>query len=411
MSQLAADIPLVVVGCDFRVASSQARSHLVLPGEEALAVAQELKKGGWADGLAFLDTCNRNEWIACSAQPRWTAELLLSRLRQRVPAELRDEVQPFHLQGEDAARHLFRVSIGQESLVQGERQIATQFFRALDTARMRGTSNRILNGLGSIAGRLVRIAIRRGCVRSASIGIHSLSIAWLRRMLPRDRAQRVAIVGLGAIGRRVAGLLEEDEHFVPIYCSRHVPAGTPVRALDELPAVLAEADAAVICTAARQPVVQASSLVARPPGHPLLLVDIGIPQQVVAEGLPAGVQRIGLDDLVAFHTDPDDASCQVCGGGEADALVERAVDELRRFCNEPAFTSILGAVQRGQRELMARKLPMVLDQHLTGLCARERTELEQALKAALTDYTQDLLRTIRESSRQGMVRDPWSDEH
>ncbi len=44
------DIPLAVVGCDFRVASSRWRSRLVLDDEEARHVASELKRNQAAEG-------------------------------------------------------------------------------------------------------------------------------------------------------------------------------------------------------------------------------------------------------------------------------------------------------------------------------------------------------------------------
>ncbi len=68
-----AGIPLAVVGCDFRVAPSRARSQLVLDEHEALQLADELERCGWADGLVVLDTCNRNEWVVASSQPAWAA--------------------------------------------------------------------------------------------------------------------------------------------------------------------------------------------------------------------------------------------------------------------------------------------------------------------------------------------------
>ncbi len=232
----AAGIPLAVVGCDFRVAPSRARSQLVLEEHEALQLADELERGGWGDGLVVLDTCNRNEWVVASPQPAWAAQLLHSRMCQRLHPSIRGHIQPYSFVGDEAARHLFRVAIGQESLVMGERQISGQLFEALHRARTRGTSTRILNGLGSIAGRLVRIAMRRGCLEGSAVGVHSLAIAWLRQHLPPGRV-RVAVVGLGSIGRRVAGILEEDPRFELTRCNRTVVPGSGVRPLQLLPSV------------------------------------------------------------------------------------------------------------------------------------------------------------------------------
>ncbi len=401
----AAGIPLAVVGCDFRVAPSRARSQLVLTEHEALALADDLERGGWAEGLAVLDTCNRNEWVVASAQPAWAAQLLHSRMRERLDPELRGHISPYTFVGDEAARHLFRVAIGQESLVVGERQISGQLFEALHRARTRGTSTRILNGLGSIAGRLVRIAMRRGCLEGSAVGVHSLAIAWLREHLPSARG-RVVVVGLGSIGRRVAGILEEDPRFELVRCNRTVTDGGGVRPLTELPTLLRQVDAAVFCTAAPQALVDPDDLQG---SRPLVLVDIGIPEQVADRDASRWVRRVGLDELVDWH------QVAGCAGAEqrcvtTDALVERAMGELRRYCSEPAFTPVLERVRVRSKSLAAEELPALISAQLPDLDKAARGRLEGELRALVASYTDDVLQAIRDGARQLSEGSTWNEE-
>jgi len=295
------ELPLALVGCDFRVASSRWRSRLVLDDDEALKMAVQLTDGGWAEGIVDLNTCNRNEWIVSCRDPQWVAELLRGRMLERLGPDGREGIEPYLLVGDEAARHLFRVAVGQESLVVGERQIAGQLFRALENARARGSSSRMLNGLGAIAGRLVQIAIRRGCVSSSSSGVHSLALSYLRERF-RDSPATVTVVGLGQIGRRMLGQVQREPGVRALACNRTVPAGEEarVRPLTELSAVLAQSDAAVVCTGARHQVVRPEHLAAVSRGS-LLVIDIGIPEQVSRTGAAEGVEIVGLDELTAFH--------------------------------------------------------------------------------------------------------------
>jgi glutamyl-tRNA reductase len=400
-----AGVPLAVVGCDFRVAPSRARSQLVLEEHEALHLADELERGGWAEGLAVLDTCNRNEWIVASHQPAWAAQLLHSRMRARLEPALREHIDPYFFVGDEAARHLFRVSIGQESLVVGERQISGQLFDALHRARTRGTSCRALNGLGSIAGRLVRIALRRGHLEASAVGVHSLAIAWLREQLNAGQSQ-VAVVGLGSIGRRVAAILEEDPRFVLYRCNRTVTEGSGVLPLARLPELLGRVDAAVVCTAAPLPVVIPEQLHTE---RSLALVDIGIPEQVDRRIGSRWVRRVGLDDLVDWHQarvgDADDS-----GVRRADALVERALGELRRFCNEPAFAPVLERVRTRSRALASDDLPALIEAQLPSLGAADRARLETELKSLIAGYTDEMLQAIRDGARQLMEASTWNEE-
>ncbi len=400
-----AGIPLAVVGCDFRVAPSRARSQLVLAEDEALALADELERGGWAEGIVLLNTCNRNEWVVSTREPGWAAELLRSRMRRRLEPALRAQVEPYVYVGDEAARHLFRVAIGQESLVVGERQISGQLFKALDRARVRGTSSRVLNGLGSIAGRLVRIAMRRGCLEASAVGVHSLAIAWLRQQLAPGPA-RVAVVGLGSIGRRVAGILDEDPRFTVRRCNRTVEPGSGTLSLAELPALLGSVDAAVFCTAAPGPLVNPRELAGE---RPLVLVDIGIPEQVADRSAPASVRRVGLDELVSWH------QARACQGAEqacqaTDALVERALEELRRFHNEPAFAPVLEQVRQRSRALVKEELGLALREQVPSLAASERGRLEGELRSLLAGYTDDVLQAIRDGARHVTEVSPWREE-
>ena len=400
-----AGIPLAVVGCDFRVAPSRARSQLVLEEHEALQLADELERGGWAEGLVVLDTCNRNEWLVATHQPAWAAQLLHSRMRQRLEPALRDHIDPYVFVRDDAARHLFRVAIGQESLVIGERQISGQLFEALHRARTRGTSSRILNGLGSIAGRLVRIAMRRGCLEGSAVGVHSLAIGWLRAHLPRGRA-KVVVVGIGSIGRRVAGILEEDPRFDLLRCNRTVQPGSSVCSIEQLPALLGQVDAAVFCTAAPSSLVDPTELQG---ARPLFLVDIGIPEQVADRPCAPGVVRVGLDQLVDWHQAGgcEDAD-QRCAS--TDAMVERALAELRRFCSEPAFAPVLEKVRGRSKGLVTRDLPALLAKQLPQLGRADRHRLEIEIKGMIAGYTDEVLQAIRDGARQLTEGSSWNEE-
>ncbi len=404
-----ADMPLAVVGCDFRVASSAFRSRLVLDDAEALRLAEALRAYRTADGLVDLNTCNRNEWIVSSREPEWAAELLRAQMIARVGEASRDWLEPYVYVGEQAARHVFRVAMGQESLVVGERQIAGQLYRALERARRRGVSSRVLNGLGSVAGRLVRIALRRGCVGDAAVGVHSLAFAYLQHWLQSRRGcgrTRVALVGLGRIGRRLLGMLEAEAEIQPVWLNRSRPPGGPagVRPLAELGPVLAEVDAALFCTGAPEPLLAAEDLGPRPAERPLLLIDIGIPEQVARRGLPSGVELVGLDELTAFYR----GSCPEPAAGrddEVEGLLARALDEYRVFCREPTFGEILDTVQRHHSQLVHEEIPRLIERRLAYLPPEACACMEQDLRSIVLEYTSEVFRTIKEASLRDGGRD------
>jgi len=396
--------PLAVVGCDFRTAPSRCRSRLVLDAAAAKQICGELARLQAADGFADLNTCNRNEWILSTTNARVAAEMMRTRMKRLAGDEAAAWFEPYTFTGKEAAKHVFRVAIGQESLVVGERQIAGQMFSAFEAARRRGTSSRVLNGLGSVAGRLVRLALRRGCLQSTSVGVHSLALAYLEETLPEAASQRVAVIGLGSIGRRVLALLAKKSRFEPVPCNRTIPEDLRgrVRPLAELGRILENVDAAIVCTGAPVPVVQEGMVRRRSHAgrlRPLWLVDLGIPEQIGRFAFPERVHVVRLDELVAFHRSRRQ-NLQQAGpdGTEIEALVQRALVEFRVFCNSQAYTEILDTVQRHHRKLVSEEIPELISRRLAYLPKADRSRLQTDLKSIILEYTTEVFRTIRESS-------------
>lgn len=393
-------LPLAVVGCDFRIASARWRSRLVLSDRNRETLLKELMDQNAADGLAELATCNRNEWIISSWQPTWGAELLRRWMLERLAVDDRI-VEPYLHVGEEAARHLFRVALGRESLVVGERQIASQLFKALEGARERGHSTRILNGLGTLAGRVVRGGDRLGCRINAAKGVHGLALRLLQQRLAGKGRVRVAVIGLGAIGRHLRDILAQQDRFDLLCCNRTPVRDVAARPWADLGAVLEAVDAAVVCTGAPRPVID-SELLAR--AGRLLVLDLGIPEQVATMAASAGVERVGLDDLVALRP-----GAQSRGEAEVEDLIARAVTQLRTYCHETDFLEILEAVQNRNQKLLGDDLQEIVRDHFADLSADVRGRLAVDLRRILGSYTHEVFGDIKQAVRRYSIADPDED--
>ena len=387
---MTASLPLAVIGCDFRVASASARSMLVLKEEEQQALANNLMNRSWAEGIAFLNTCNRTEWLVSTTDPAWTAGLLKSRMQHLLPPEIRAEITPYTYVGEEAARHMLRVALGQESLVVGERQIAGQLFKSLAAARNSGHSSRHLNELESRIGKLMSVAKHRGCLRASSIGAHSLAISWLRQHLPVNN-RRVAVIGMGVIGRLAWTSLNHDPTFTAVALNRTLRPNSPARPLSELSKVLQNVDAAIFCTASREPLFNPETY-DLPKG--LVVVDLGIPEQVVGDSNGKEFQRVGFDELVTWHQNKDNSNPDTDKSVIED-LISRALVEYKRTFSPPVLAPVLNDVRCRSRMLLRTDIRALLDDRLSGMSLSERAVIEDDLSALLSDYTDDILQTIR----------------
>jgi glutamyl-tRNA reductase len=386
MSGSACSMPLALVGCDFRVAPSSLRSRLVLPPEKAAALAAGLASPGAADGLVVLETCNRNEWIVATADPEWATELLAAQMRSALGDDAAG-VTPYRLAGEAAARHVLRVVLGLESLVVGERQIAGQLFQAFQTAREQHRS-----------GRLLRLAEREGHAACNGRGVHTLALDYLRHHLDTLQS-RIVVIGIGAIGRRVLAAAHMNGRTSAVACNR-TPTATcsgAARPLAELPELLATCDAAVVCTGAPRPVVRASALAATPRRAPLLVIDIGIPEQVERTGVPVDVTVVGLDELAAFHRSQHTGA--TLDEARLDQLVEETIGELAWFCSVPDYAGILETLVHRSRPVLHERIAQLVAALPAGVTPQQRHELERDIRGVVQDYTNDVLASVKESGR------------
>jgi glutamyl-tRNA reductase len=319
--------------------------------------------------------------------------------------------EPYVHVGADAARHVFSVSIGQESFVVGERQIATQFFSALEDARKMGTSSRLLNGLGSITGRLVRDAVQEGCIGGPAAGVHSLAYRFVKDWLgPCDASMTVAVVGLGAIGRLVRGFFEQDRDTRVIPVNRSIPGGEEerVRSIRELSTVLREVDAAVICTSAPHHVVKTATLDGRDPDRRLLVLDLGIPEQVDALDPRTGATRAGLDDLKADPVGSPPPEEQQRHQQAAENLVAKAIEAITIFAREGSVVEIYDEVRRRHERFVNEEIPAYLENKVGGLDESQRAHLAFGLKGMVLTYTNEIFGAIKRSLAPE-EEDEWTD--
>ena len=405
-------IPLTVVGCDFRRASSCWRSRLVLNRDELRTFHRELRSvggghhntGSCVDGLLALQTCNRNEWVAAGSDPRWAAGLLKAQMTHRAGCADESWFSPYVYTGRAALRHLLRVALGPESLVTGELQIAGQLHDALEEAREAGTSSRALNHLGPVAGRLLRAARARTNYGTTGRGVHSLALEWLRRRLAPTAANsaRVAVIGTGSIGRQLLEMISREAGLTALAVNRS-PAGAAVKPWTALAEVLASVDAAVLCTGARSPLFDPEQFLRLRTGAPLPVLDLGIPHQADRSLHHKTLVLEGLDELRALASSAHSADQATAADTDAalqeelalDTLVDRAVAEYRIMCAGADVGELLDSVRRQHRQAVYRDVPRLVERNFTHLSVGDRAQLEEDLQRILRDCADEVFRGIK----------------
>ncbi len=390
-------IPLAIVGCDFRIASSSLRSRLVLDDKELIELTNDLKRAMAANGLVELCTCNRNEWIISTSNPEWAATLLASRMIMRLGSQASKGFSPYVFTGEEAARHIFRVALGQESLVVGERQISGQIQKALNRAKKLGTSARIFNGLGNVIGRMVRKIIRSGGLLQGSVGVHSLAVSFLKSRTPAYTVARVAVVGLGQIGKKVLGVLEQETPWEIAVLNRTASTWGHghhcVTPITELISILNQVDAAIICTSAKVPIIRTADILSRTVENPLILLDLGIPEQVDRTVNQENVYVWGLDNLISFYFQ---AGTRQISALKFECEIENAIREIKFFCSRREIAEILNAIEQSHDFAVKQTIPEILENHLELVPKPIRNALADEIQSAILRISNQLFQQVRQ---------------
>jgi oxygen-dependent protoporphyrinogen oxidase len=328
------EVPLIVVGASYRDVPTEVRARLAAGEQGDDAASRALLTAGYADGVVVLPTCSRVEWIVSTSRPQWSADLLASALRTRVP-EARLHVR----KGRAAVHYLLRVAMGLDSVAEGEPAVGRQLVLAFEQAHREGTTDWALRQTWRATQQLLGERRRRGIVRHG-LGVQTLVVQALeQRAVARDAA--VAVLGQGEIGRAVVAALTSAGFTDVAAFRRDTRAAFDART--------AGCAAVVVCTGA-----PAAHVALPTRGDAPIVVDVGVPAQVTAA---PGWTSVSLEDLLSHPRrllDDETRTWLV-------QAVRRAAERLAHALATPAPTGTLGAIDEERRVFLRETLPPLLE--------------------------------------------------
>jgi glutamyl-tRNA reductase len=330
---------LLCLGISHKTAPVAVRERLALTPKEAQGLCRELVDTEAVREAVAISTCNRTE-IYLVGDPVGAETELLSRLAQRAgtrTTELTDAM--YAPRNCDAARQLYRVVSGLESMIVGEAEIQGQAKRAYEAALEAGTTGPLTNRLFTAAlqtGKRVRSETTIGEGRAS---ISSVAVGLARDVMGPELASRdVVIIGAGETSELTAQALAEQGVRTIFVANRRADRarsiadrfGGTVSSLHDLPERLVEADIVVASTASPHPIIGVDELalvMREREGAPLLLIDIAVPRDIdPACGELEGVTLYDIDDLQSVVA--RNRSVREAEREQAEEVVE---DEIQRF--------------------------------------------------------------------------------
>ncbi|MCW3068589.1 MAG: glutamyl-tRNA reductase [Solirubrobacterales bacterium] len=303
---------LLALGISHKTAPVALRERLAFTEHEAGEFAREATATAEVREAVVISTCNRTEVYLVVGDPVRAEADVLGLLAQRAsirPTELADAI--YSPRNCDAARQLYRVTAGLESMIVGEAEIQGQVRRAHQHAMQAGCTGPLSNRLFAAAlttGKRVRSETGIGASR---VSIPSVAVDLALSVLGGLEGRHVVILGAGETSELTARALADQGAGTIFVANRHADRalslaqrfGGTVVGLEKLPDQLVRADIVLSSTSSPHPIVGRDELevvMAEREGRPLLLIDIAVPRDIDhACGELEGVALYDIDDLQA----------------------------------------------------------------------------------------------------------------
>jgi glutamyl-tRNA reductase len=366
---------LLALGISHKTAPVALRERLAFSDSEASEFEREATATAEVREAVVISTCNRTEVYlvvggAGGDLVRAESDVLglLARRAEIRPTELAEAI--YSPRNCDAARQLYRVTAGLESMILGEAEIQGQVRRAHETAMRAGCTGPLSNRLFAAAlttGKRVRSETGIG---SSRVSVPSVAVDLALSVLGALEDRHVVILGAGETSELTARALAEQGAGTIFVANRHADRalslaqrfGGSVVGLDKLPDQLVKADIVLCSTSSPHPIVGREELELvmaerdGPDGRaPLLLIDIAVPRDIdPACGELDGVSLYDIDDLQAVIA--RNLNSRADETPQALAIVEQEIQRFARWLGQLDALPTVSALRAHGEDIVAQVL-------------------------------------------------------
>ena len=301
---------LLLLGVSHKTAPVDVRERLDFSSRDLGAAVEALATRPSAAESVVLSTCNRSEvYVACE-NPAQARDEIIQFLSQYHSLSA-DSFSPhlFSLDDDAAAKHLFRVAAGLDSLVVGEPQILGQVKDAFETASGRRCTGPMLSKLFHWSFGVGKRVRTETAVGEGAVSVSFAAVTLARKIFGRLDGRHVLVIGAGEISSLTAEHLRSQGVGDIVITSRtaaHAEAlatsvGGRAALWEDVPLLLASADIVVTATGSQRPILtraQVEATTARHRHDPLFIIDLAVPRDVEASvGDIEQVFLYNVDDL------------------------------------------------------------------------------------------------------------------
>jgi glutamyl-tRNA reductase len=394
---------LLVFGVSYRTAPLALRERLAVGAERVIEDLRSLmQQAGLQEGV-LLSTCNRVEVVASTDMPDTAVSSALAYFNSRVaPDQIDGSV--YRYLGREAARHLFRVASGLDSMVLGEPQILGQVKDAFALALGAGTVGSLLNRSFERSFGVAKRVRNETAVAAGNVSVSSIACDLAENIFGDLKDRRILLIGAGKMSEVAArSLTARGARLFVVNRSPERAAslaqacGGVARPLEALATELAEADV-VISSTAKQDFVITHELMQgvckMRKFRPLFIIDIAVPRDVDprVDSL-RNVFLYDMDDLQKVSR--ENLAARERAVHEAEHIIELELDELEKWAKSVELTPTIVALRERVRSVLRGELDRTFPK--LDVPETERQKLEAMCEAMVNKLLHQPLTELKQS--------------
>ncbi len=396
---------LVLIGLSHRTAEVGLRERAAFPEAQIPDALRRLSSQPGIREALIISTCNRVELLCRADEPDQglqSMEAFLCNNNRIDPDQLRQKL--YRHTGDQAIRHIFRVSCSLDSMILGEPQILGQvksFYAAAVEAQAAGT---YLNTLLQAAFRVAKRVRSETSIGEYSVSVSSAAVELARKILGELEHRSILIVGAGKMGEMAVRHLASSGAGMIRVANRSREAAEELAAQFKGEAVpfqdlvhwMVRSDIVIASTAAQGIIVtraMADSVMKERKHAPIVMVDISVPRNI--DPAVAAIDNVfcyDIDDLGAV------VEANLHERRRAAALAEKIIEqEVEAICHRLKsldVTPVVIELQSRIDDICRAELDRYLNR--TGnQSAKEKQELEAMVSRIAGKIAHPLISQLR----------------
>ncbi|MBI5943314.1 MAG: glutamyl-tRNA reductase [Chloroflexi bacterium] len=339
--------------------------------------------------LIIISTCNRIEIYTASGQSNFSElEDFLSDVCG-IPA---NQFRPHSYQYKnlDAARHLFEVAAGLDSLVIGEPQILGQIVRALELSRGQNMAGPILNRLFQSAIHAGKRARTDTAISRNPASVSSLAASLAERVVHPIAEAQVVIIGAGEMAELAVEALRKRGAQKILVVNRTLDRaraiadrwGADIATFENINDALISADILISSTGAPHLILterMVSDAMTAREHRPLVLIDIAVPRDIDSDA--ANIPHVKLYDIDNLNAKLEGALAErMAEVPQVKSILDEEIKEFDEYMKSLEMIPIISNI-RQQAEIIRKEMFEKTLRRLPELTDAERARIEAMTQA------------------------------